>query len=193
VKAAREAKEGAIAQYIAPDGKVAVLVEVNSRRILSRAMKFFRAFADDVANGCDRRESLILNERQRCRENPREYQESRRHAKMEVSRQRHDRRLQSTPARKSACWWKSGAGKAETVARTSSSNSCATSRWQIAAGHPHAVFARSRSRRRSSRRNAESRRVIRPPQRQAAQAMEKILAGVLDKFFQTYCPWIRFR
>ena len=80
-----------------------------------------------------------------------------------------------------------GAGKAgDRRPRTNSSNSCSDITLQIAAGHPHAVsreqvpadvIAKEREI------AAQSDRLKgKPP-----QAMEKILPGVLDKFFQTYC------
>src|SRR5512135_3482964 len=48
-KAAREAREGVIAQYIAPDGRLGVLVEVNCETDFVARNDLFRAFADDVA------------------------------------------------------------------------------------------------------------------------------------------------
>src|SRR6516162_10484115 len=48
-KGAREAREGLIAQYIAPDGKLGVLVEVNCQTDFVARNEMFRAFADDVA------------------------------------------------------------------------------------------------------------------------------------------------
>ena len=49
VKSVREAKEGAIAQYIAPGGRLGVLVEVNSETDFVARNDMFRAFCDDVA------------------------------------------------------------------------------------------------------------------------------------------------
>ena len=49
VKSVREAKEGAITQYIAPGGKLGVLVEVNSESDFVARNELFRAFCDDVA------------------------------------------------------------------------------------------------------------------------------------------------
>src|SRR5579859_1077327 len=46
---AREAREGVIAQYIAPDGRLGVLVEVNCQTDFVARNEMFRAFADDVA------------------------------------------------------------------------------------------------------------------------------------------------
>src|SRR5258705_6365905 len=48
-KATREAKEGVIAQYIAPGGRLGVLVEINSETDFVARNDMFRAFADDVA------------------------------------------------------------------------------------------------------------------------------------------------
>src|ERR1051326_7035823 len=49
IKAAREAKEGAIARYIAPEGKLGVLVEVNCETDFVARNETFRAFAEDAA------------------------------------------------------------------------------------------------------------------------------------------------
>src|SRR6266404_2128909 len=48
-KGAREAREGLIAQYIAPDGRLGVLVEVNCQTDFVARNDMFRAFADDIA------------------------------------------------------------------------------------------------------------------------------------------------
>src|SRR5437879_9681789 len=48
-KATREAKEGVIAQFIAPGGRLGVLVEVNCETDFVGRNESFRAFADEVA------------------------------------------------------------------------------------------------------------------------------------------------
>src|SRR5215813_10090495 len=48
-KSGREAREGVVAQYIAPGGRLGVLVEVNSQTDFVARNDMFRAFADDVA------------------------------------------------------------------------------------------------------------------------------------------------
>ena len=48
-KGAREAREGVIAQYIAPGGRLGVLVEVNCETDFVARNDMFRAFADEVA------------------------------------------------------------------------------------------------------------------------------------------------
>src|SRR2546427_1852821 len=48
-KATREAKEGVIAQYIAPGGRLGVLVELNCETDFVGRNELFRTFADEVA------------------------------------------------------------------------------------------------------------------------------------------------
>ena len=48
-KGLREAREGLIAQYIAPGGRLGVIVEVNCQTDFVARNEMFRAFADDVA------------------------------------------------------------------------------------------------------------------------------------------------
>src|SRR5512143_3310226 len=48
-KGAREAREGVIAQYIAPGGRLGVLVEVNCQTDFVARNDMFKAFADEVA------------------------------------------------------------------------------------------------------------------------------------------------
>src|SRR5437016_12217475 len=48
-KATREAREGVIAQYIAPGGKLGVLVEINCETDFVGRNELFRAFADESA------------------------------------------------------------------------------------------------------------------------------------------------
>src|ERR1043165_7844254 len=48
-KATRDAREGVIAQFIAPGGKSGVLVEVNGETDFVARNDSFRAFADEIA------------------------------------------------------------------------------------------------------------------------------------------------
>src|ERR1041385_3057855 len=48
-KSSREAREGVIAQHIAPGGRLGVLVEVNCETDFVGRNELFRAFADEVA------------------------------------------------------------------------------------------------------------------------------------------------
>src|SRR5258705_6878362 len=85
-KGGKEAKEGVIAQYIAPDGRLGVLVEVNSQTDFVARNEMFRAFADDVAKriAADSKtdfEADRVNMVAKIRENI----QIPRHARMEVS------------------------------------------------------------------------------------------------------------
>lgn len=186
VKAARDAKDGAIAQYIAPDGKLGVLVEVNSETDFVARNETFRAFCDDVAKRFATEANPDLeNERQAMVAKIRENIKIARHAKMEVSGNGMIAGYIHTGA-KVGVLVEVGAGKAETVAKEEFKQLVRDITLQIAAGHPHAVsreqvpadvVAKEREI------AAQSDRLKgKPP-----QAMEKILQGVLDKFFQTYC------
>src|SRR6266702_6495454 len=48
-KGGREAREGVVAQYIAPDGRLGVLVEVNCQTDFVARNDMCRAFTDDIA------------------------------------------------------------------------------------------------------------------------------------------------
>ena len=56
-KGGKEAKEGVIAQYIAPGGRLGVLVEVNSQTDFVARNDMFKAFAEDVATNRRRHQS----------------------------------------------------------------------------------------------------------------------------------------
>ena len=186
VKSAREAKEGAIVQYIAPNGKLGVLVEVNSESDFVARNDTFRAFCDEVAkryateanpNLEAGREAIVAKIRENIK--------IARHAKMEVNGNGLIAGYIHTGA-KVGVLVEVGAGKAETAARDEFKQLVKDITLQIAAGHPHAV----------SREQvpaaviAKEREIASQSDRlkgKPAQAMEKILQGVLEKFYQTYC------
>jgi len=186
VKAARAAKDGAIAQYIAPAGKLGVLVEVNSETDFVARNETFRAFCDDVAKRYSTDTNPDLEaERQAMVAKIRENIKIARHARMEVNGNGMIAGYIHTGA-KVGVLVEVGAGKAETVAKEEFKQLVKDITLQIAAGHPHAV----------SREQvpadviAKEREIASQSDRlkgKPAQAMEKILQGVLDKFFQTYC------
>jgi len=186
VKAAREAKEGAITQYIAPGGKLGVLVEVNSESDFVARNDTFRAFCDEVAKRYATEANPNLEpEREAIVAKIRENIKIARHAKMEVNGSGLIAGYIHTGA-KVGVLVEVGAGKAETAAREEFKQLVKDITLQIAAGHPHAVsreqvpadvIAKEREI------AAQSDRLKgKPP-----QAMEKILQGVLEKFYQTYC------
>jgi elongation factor Ts len=186
VKAAREAKEGAITQFIAPGGKLGVLVEVNAETDFVARNDTFRAFCDDVAKRyAAEANPNFENERQALVAKIRENIKIARHAKMEVSGNGMIAGYIHTGA-KVGVLVEVGAGKAETVAKDEFKQLVKDITLQIAAGHPHAV----------SREQvpadviAKEREIASQSDRlkgKPAQAMEKILQGVLEKFYQTYC------
>ena len=186
VKSARDAKEGAIAQYIAPNGKLGVLVEVNSETDFVARNDAFRAFCDDAAKRYATEASPNLEaERAALVAKIRENIKVARHARMEVNGNGLIAGYIHTGA-KVGVLVEVGAGKPETVARDEFKQLVKDITLQIAAGHPHAVsreqvpadvIAKEREI------AAQSDRLKGKP----AQAMEKILQGVLDKFYQTYC------
>jgi elongation factor Ts len=186
VKSARDAKEGAIAQYIAPNGRLGVLVEVNSETDFVARNDTFRAFCDEVARRYATEAAPHLEaEREAMVAKIRENIKVARHARMEVNGNGLIAGYIHTGA-KVGVLVEVGAGKAETVARDEFKQLVKDITLQIAAGHPHAVsreqvpadvIARERDIASQS-----DRLKGKPP-----QAMEKILQGVLDKFYQTYC------
>jgi elongation factor Ts len=186
VKSAREAKEGAIAQYIAPAGKLGVLVEVNSETDFVARNDTFRAFCDEVAKRyATEADPHLEAEREAIVAKIRENIKIARHAKMEVNGNGLIAGYIHTGA-KVGVLVEVGAGKAETAARDEFKQLVKDITLQIAAGHPHAV----------SREQvpaaviAKEREIASQSDRlkgKPAQAMEKILQGVLEKFYQTYC------
>jgi elongation factor Ts len=185
-KADRAANEGVIAQFIAPGAKTGVLVEINCETDFVAKNDSFRAFCDDIAKKfaadtnanveADRvavvakiGENILIS----------------RHQRIEVSGNGLVAAYIHTGA-KVGVLVEIGAGKAETVAKEEFKQLVRDITLQIAAGHPHAVSREEVSpeviaKEREIAANSD-RLKGKPP-----QAMEKILAGVLDKFFQTYC------
>jgi elongation factor Ts len=185
-KATREAREGVIAQFIAPGGKSGVLVEVNCETDFVARNEAFRAFADEIAKKVAADASVNLDaDREAAVGKMGENIKITRNARLEVSGNGLVAAYIHTGA-KVGVLVEVGAGKAETVAKDEFKQLVKDITLQIAAGFPHVV----------SRENvapeviAKEREIAANSDRlkgKPAAAMEKILAGVLDKFFQTYC------
>jgi len=185
-KGDKEAKEGAIAQYIAPGGRLGVLVEVNSQTDFVARNDMFKAFADDVAKriAADPKTDFEAD-RIKMVAAIRENIQIPRHARMEVSGNGMIAGYIHTGA-KVGVLVEVGAGKESTVANEEFKQLVKDITLQIAAGHPNAVsrdqvpadvIAKEREI------AAQSDRLKgKPP-----QAIEKILQGMLDKFYQSYC------
>jgi len=185
-KATRDANEGLIAQNILPGGKAGVLVEINCETDFVARNESFRAFADDLAKKIALNPAVDL-EADRIAAVARigENIKIARHARLEVTGNGLVAAYIHTGA-KVGVLVEVGAGKAETTSREEFKQLVKDITLQIAAGHPQAVsreevpadvVAKEREI------AAQSDRLKGKP----AAALEKILAGVLDKFFQTYC------
>jgi elongation factor Ts len=186
VKAARAAKDGAITQYIAPDGKLGVLVEVNSETDFVARNDIFRAFCDKVAKSyATEANPDFESERQALVAKIRENIKIARHAKMEVTGNGMIAGYIHTGA-KIGVLVELGAGKMETVAKEEFKQLVKDITLQIAAGHPHAVSREQVS----AEVIAKEREIAMQSDRfkgKPVQAMEKIMQGVLEKFYQLYC------
>ena len=185
-KAAREAREGVIAQFIAPGGQSGVLVEVNCETDFVARNEAFRAFADDIAKkvAADANANLEAA-REAAVGKMGENIKITRNARLDVSGNGLVAAYIHLGA-KVGVLVEVGAGKAETTTKDEFKQLVKDITLQIAAGFPHVV----------SRENvapeviAKEREIAAQSDRlkgKPAAAMEKILAGVLDKFFQTYC------
>jgi len=186
VKAARVAKEGLIAQHVQPGARVGVLVEINCETDFVARNDGFKAFADEVAkkfaaNPAADVEADRVGAVARIGENVK----IARHARMEVAGHGLIAAYIHTGA-KVGVLVEVGATKESTVATDDFKQLVKDITLQIAAGHPYAVSREEIPAEVIAKEReiaAQSDRLKGKP----AQAMEKILQGVLEKFYQTYC------
>lgn len=185
-KASREAKEGIIAQHIAAGGRLGVLVEVNCETDFVARNETFRAFGEELARKLASDANVNLEaDREGAVTKIGENIKIARHARMEVTGNGLIAAYIHTGA-KVGVLVEVGAGKESTVGNDEFKQLVKDITLQIAAGHPFAV---SRDQvpedviQKERDIAAQSDRLKGKP----AQAIEKILAGMLDKFFQTYC------
>jgi elongation factor Ts len=185
-KGTREAKEGVIAQYIAPDGRLGVLVEVNSQTDFVARNDLFRAFVDDVAKRLATDPNADFEaDRVALVAKIRENIQIPRHARMEVSGNGLVAAYIHTGA-KVGVLVEVGAGKESTVAHDEFKQLVKDITLQIAAGHPHAVSRQEVP----SAVVAKEREIASQSDRlkgKPPQALEKIIQGMLEKFYQTHC------
>ncbi|MEI7534977.1 MAG: translation elongation factor Ts [Verrucomicrobiae bacterium] len=185
-KATREAREGVIAQFIAPGGKSGVLVEVNCETDFVARNDAFRAFADEIAKKVSADANVNLEaDREAAVGKMGENIKITRNARLEVSGNGAVAAYIHTGA-KVGVLVEVGCTKPDTTGKEEFKQLVKDITLQIAAGFPQVV----------SRENvapeviAKEREIAAQSDRlkgKPAAAMEKILAGVLDKFFQTYC------
>jgi len=185
-KGAKEAREGLIASFISPGGRVGVLVEINCQTDFVARNEAFKAWADSVAERLASNpnadfEAERVDQVAKIRENIKIARNSR----MEVQGNGLIAGYIHTGA-KVGVLVEVGAGKEATVANDEFKQLVKDITLQIAAGHPFAV----------SREQvpadvvAKEREIAVQSDRlkgKPAQAIEKIVAGMLDKFYQGYC------
>ena len=185
-KATRDAREGVIAQFIAPGGRSGVLVEVNCETDFVARNDSFRAFCDEIAKKVATDPNANLEaDREAAVGKIGENIKIARNARMDVTGNGLVAAYIHTGA-KVGVLVEVGAGKPETVSHDEFKQLVKDITLQIAAGHPFAVSREQVSAEVIAKEReiaAQSDRLKGKP----AQAMEKILQGVLDKFFQTYC------
>lgn len=185
-KSTRDAREGVISQHITPGGKSGVLVEVNCETDFVARNESFRAFCDEMAKKVAADPNVNLEaDRAAAVGKIGENIKIARNARMEVTGNGLIAAYIHTGA-KVGVLVEVGAGKPETTGREEFKQLVKDITLQIAAGHPHAVSREQVAPEVIAKEReiaAQSDRLKGKP----AQAMEKILQGVLEKFYQTYC------
>lgn len=184
IKSAREAKEGVIAQYIAPGGRLGVLVEVNCETDFVARNEMFRAFADEIAKKLATESDVNLDaDRETAVAKIRENIKIPRHSRMEVSGNGMVAAYIHTGA-KVGVLVEVGAGKEATVSSDEFKQLVRDITLQIAAGHPHAV---SREQVPADVLGKEKEIAAEQVKNKPPQAIAKIVEGKMEKFYQTYC------
>jgi elongation factor Ts len=185
-KATRAANEGVIAQAISAGGKAGVLVEVNCETDFVARNENFRAFCDDIAKKVLADANVNLEaDREAAVAKMGENIKFPRNARLEVTGNGSVAAYIHTGA-KVGVLVEVGCGKAETAGKEEFKQLVKDITLQIAAGFPHAVSREQVPAEVIAKEReiaAQSDRLKGKP----AAAMEKILQGVLEKFYQTYC------
>jgi len=183
-KATREAREGLIAQYIAPTGRLGVLVEVNCETDFVARNETFRAFTDEVARKLAVDSAANFDkEVQELVAKIRENIKIPRHARMEVSGNGMVADYIHTGG-KIGVLVEVGAGKESTVSSDEFKQLVRDITLQIAAGHPFTV---SREHVPADLLAKEKEIAAEQVKNKPPQAIAKIVEGKLEKFYQTYC------
>ncbi len=183
-KATREAREGVIAQYITPTGRLGVLVEVNCETDFVARNETFRAFTDEVARGLAVDPAVNFDkEVQELVAKIRENIKIPRHARMEVTGNGMVAAYIHTGG-KIGVLVEVGAGKESTVANDEFKQLVRDITLQIAAGHPFTV---SREQVPADLLAKEREIAAEQVKNKPPQAIAKIVEGKLEKFYQTYC------
>jgi elongation factor Ts len=183
-KATREAREGVITQYIAPGGRLGLLVEVNCETDFVARNESFRAFADEIAKKLAVDPSANLEaERLTAVTAIRENIKIPRHARMEVSGNGMVAAYIHTGA-KVGVLVEVGSGKEATVGSDDFKQLVRDITLQIAAGSPFVV---SREQVPVALLAKEKEIAAEQVKNKPPQAIAKIVEGKVEKFYQTYC------
>lgn len=185
-KSGRDAKEGVIASYIAPGARVGVIVEINCETDFVARNESFRAFCDDIAKKLAANPAADLEaDRVAAVSKIGENVLISRHQRIEVSGNGLVAAYIHTGA-KVGVLVEVGANNPETAQKEEFKQLVRDITLQIAASHPGAVSRDQVPKdviAKEDEINKQSDRLKGKP----AQAMEKILQGMREKFFQTYC------
>jgi elongation factor Ts len=183
-KGGKEAREGVIAQYIAPGGRLGVLVEVNCQTDFVARNEMFREFAEDVAKRLANDpktdfETDRINMVARIRENI----QIPRFERMEVSGNGLIAAYIHTGA-KVGVLVEVGAGKESTVVSDDFKQLVKDITLQIAAGHPSVVSREQVSQAVLQKEDEIARAQV---QDKPEKVQNSIVMGKREKFYQTYC------
>jgi elongation factor Ts len=185
-KATRDAKEGVIAQHIAPGGKSGVLLEVNCETDFVARNDGFRAFCDDLAKKLAANPGADFEaDRVAAVAKVGENIKIGRNHRMEVAGNGLVAAYIHTGA-KVGVLVEVGAGKPETAGTDDFKQLVKDITLQIAAGSPFAVSRESVP----AEVVAKEREIATGSDRlkgKPPQAIEKILQGIIEKFYQGYC------
>ncbi|MEI7729868.1 MAG: translation elongation factor Ts [Verrucomicrobiota bacterium] len=183
-KSVKEAREGAIAQFISSDSKVGVLLEVNCQTDFVARNETFRAFCDEVARTyATNADANFENQRMELVAKTGENIKIARHQKFEVTGSGLIAAYIHTGA-KVGVLVEVGAGKDATVAAEDFKQLVRDITLQIAAANPVAV-----SREQVDPKLVEKEKEIAAEQfkNKPPQAVAKIVEGKINSFFQTIC------
>ena len=185
-KSLKEAREGLIAQFIQPGAKVGLLAEINSQTDFVARNESFIAFCDDVVKTLATNPSADFEaQRTALVAKIGENIKIARHTRFEVAGNGLVAAYIHHGA-KVGVLVEVGCGKAETAGKDEFKQLVKDITLQIAAGFPQVVSREAVAPEVIAKEReiaANSDRLKGKP----AAALEKILAGVLEKFFQTYC------
>ena len=185
-RATREAREGVIAQHIAPGSRVGILAEINCETDFVAKNESFRAFCDEIARKLAA-EPAFDPEPDRVAAVARigENIKISRHHRFDVTGNGLVAAYIHTGA-KVGVLVEVGAAKESTAMNEDFKQLVRDITLQIAAGNPHAV-SREQVPAEVIAKEDEIHRQSDRLKGKPAQAMEKILEGMREKFYQTYC------